>query len=93
MAKDKNRAVFIGEETGGGYYGNTSGIIQSFILPNSKLIARLNFIKYVNDRKDKKARFGRGVFPDYSVKPTQQSITKGIDVEFEYVLELINSKK
>src|SRR6266699_2025473 len=32
------RATFIGEETGGSYYGNTSGIYRANLeLPNSKL--------------------------------------------------------
>ncbi|WP_109301864.1 S41 family peptidase [Aquimarina sp. AU474] len=93
LAKDKKRAVFIGEETGGGYFGNTSGIIQSFVLPNSRLIARINFIKYLNNRERIDATFGRGVFPDHVVIPTQKSIAEGTDIELDYTIKLIKSEK
>ena len=33
-----HRATFIGEETGGGYYGNTSGMSLPLVLPNSKIV-------------------------------------------------------
>lgn len=47
LAKNHTNAFFIGEETGGGYYGNTSGRFLNFTLPETKTTGRLPLIKYV----------------------------------------------
>ena len=40
---NENRGIIVGEETGGGYEGNTSGFSKILVLPNSKLRANLRF--------------------------------------------------
>jgi len=40
------RATFIGEETGGGYYGNNSGMQTVVTLPNSKTQIRVPMYEY-----------------------------------------------
>ncbi|HKQ79014.1 MAG TPA: S41 family peptidase, partial [Blastocatellia bacterium] len=42
------RATFIGEETGGGYYGNNSGLQPTLTLPNSKVRVALPMHEYWN---------------------------------------------
>ena len=42
------RATFVGEETGGGYYGNNSGMMPTLTLPNSKVKVRLPLYEYWN---------------------------------------------
>jgi hypothetical protein len=42
------RATFVGEETGGGYYGNNSGFEPRLKLPNSKLQVRVPMYEYWN---------------------------------------------
>src|SRR5215475_5070823 len=42
------RATFIGEETGGGYYGNNSGVQTIVTLPNSKTRIRVPMYEYWN---------------------------------------------
>ncbi|MEM6765578.1 MAG: S41 family peptidase [Bacteroidota bacterium] len=67
MQRDK-RATFIGEETGGGFDGNTSGIYDQITLPNSRLTIKVPLIKYVSAVEEADFLYGRGVIPDFSVK-------------------------
>lgn len=47
LAKNYTKAIFVGEETGGGYYGNTSGSYMYFKLPNTKTTGRIPLEKFV----------------------------------------------
>src|SRR5215210_7293731 len=40
------RATFIGEESAGGYYGNSSGFMPVVTLPNTKLAVRVPLMTY-----------------------------------------------
>jgi len=81
MVHHTRRGTIIGEETGGGYYGNTSGIDKVLILPNTLLRSRINLIKFIHRRSGEQSVFGRGVFPDHVVKTNQVDIAAGIDTE------------
>jgi C-terminal processing protease CtpA/Prc len=87
MAHFHHRAVFVGEEAGGGYYGNTSGITRMLTLPNTNVSIRVPFIKYVmavsGYRYPK-----RGVMPDYPVQPTITDKLTGRDPEMVVALAL-----
>ena len=92
LAKNYTAAKFIGEETGGGYYGNTSGNFIQFTLPNSKLTGRIPICKFVIVPKDFGIPFGHGVMPDF---PVRQSITEylsGVDPEMNLAKEMILKK-
>jgi hypothetical protein len=92
LAKNYTAAKFIGEETGGGYYGNTSGNFLQFTLPNSKLTGRIPVCKFVIVPKDFGIPFGHGVMPDF---PVQQNITEyfsGYDPEMNLAKEMIQKK-
>jgi hypothetical protein len=54
--RSMGRAVFVGEETGGGYEGNTSGLNADVILPSSKLRLRITMYDYWNAVKPPAAR-------------------------------------
>lgn len=87
-ARSNERAIFIGEETGGGYYGNTSGGRIETVLPNSQIIAYIPLYKYINAVK--KAKYhDRGTIPDYQVVPSIEDILQHKDVELEFALGLI----
>lgn len=91
IAKSNNRGKFIGEETGGGYYGNTSGQITTAELPNSKIIIKIPKFKYVNDVK--KAKYeDRGVIPDYIILPTIHEVILHKDVQLDFALKLAREK-
>ncbi|MPR32404.1 S41 family peptidase [Salmonirosea aquatica] len=91
IAKSNGRGVFIGEETGGGYYGNTSGQTVKVELPNSKIQVIIPKLKYTNDVK--KVYFtDRGVMPDYQVIPTVEDLAIGKDVQLQMAIDLANQK-
>ncbi|MBB6239560.1 hypothetical protein HDC90_004213 [Pedobacter sp. AK013] len=92
LAKNYTNARFIGEETGGGYYGNTSGFFIHYTLPNSKLTGRIPLIKFVVDEKQNNILFGHGVMPDDEVQPKIEEYLSGYDTEMEFVKTLIKNK-
>jgi hypothetical protein len=92
LAKNYTNAKFIGEETGGGFYGNSSGIHLYFTLPNTKLTGRIPICKFVLEQKETIIPFGRGVLPDYEIQPTIEEYLNGIDKEMELTKEIITKK-
>lgn len=87
IAKSNNRGKFIGEETGGGYYGNTSGQISTTELPNSKITIKIPKFKYVNDVR--KATYpDRGIIPDYIIMPGISEVIQHKDVQLNFALRL-----
>ncbi|WP_293790392.1 S41 family peptidase [uncultured Pedobacter sp.] len=92
LAKNYTSARFIGEETGGGYYGNTSGFFIHYTLPNSKLTGRIPLIKFVVEEKQNGIPFGHGVMPDHEVQPKIEEYLSGYDTEMEFVKGLIKNK-
>jgi hypothetical protein len=89
LVKEHTNAVFIGEEAGGGFNGNTSGTSLELTLPNTKLKIDIPILRFVLDVK--KGEFGRGVIPDYSIQPTFEQFIKGEDVELQLAQKLIRS--
>lgn len=87
IAKSNNRGKFIGEETGGGYYGNTSGQTTKVELPNSKISITIPKFKYVNDVKKSKYA-ARGIIPDYTILPTIHEVILHNDVQLSFALKL-----
>jgi len=90
MMYTKDLATFVGQETGGGYLGNTSGYSQKVVLPNSKIkvaIPALQFIMNV----EPKLPFGRGVIPHYKVIPTFEQYISGENASVEYILKQLEN--
>lgn len=85
--KGQKNVKIIGEETGGGSYGNTAWIIPELTLPNTKLRVGIPKFRFIM-RKDL-VKEGRGVMPDIYAAPTAEDIRKGIDVKLETVKNLI----
>ncbi len=82
------RATFIGEESGAGYYGNTSGMMVMIELPNSALRVRVPLVRYTMAVSGYEP-VDRGLIPEHRVEPTIEDLLAGRDVVLEYVLELI----
>ncbi|MDI9311646.1 MAG: S41 family peptidase [Limnohabitans sp.] len=83
--KNIERATFVGEETGGAYQSTVAGILPVLTLPNSKLKFRLGIEDISINNKLK--IFGRGVFPDKNIVPSDSDLENGIDTEMNWVLE------
>lgn len=89
--KDQENVTVIGEETGGGAYGNTAWLIPDVTLPVTKVRFRLPLFRLVIDKNLPKN--GRGVQPEIESKPTVEAIRNGIDYKIEKTMELINADK
>ena len=86
--RSMGRATFIGEETGGGYEGNTSGLNALVVLPNSKLRLRIMMYDYWNAVKAPASR-GRGTMPDRAVQRRIADVLKGSDPAMEEALRVL----
>ncbi|WP_299521316.1 S41 family peptidase [Winogradskyella sp.] len=85
IQRDK-RATLVGEETGGTFDGNTSGIYDQITLPKSRLKVKIPLIKYVMDSDGASYNFGRGVLPEYQV-----SYMHGIDQPLDFAINYLNN--
>jgi hypothetical protein len=89
--KGQKNIKLVGEETGGGWYGNSGIMIPNITLPNTKLRVWLPFFKLV--------QFGHipvkgtGVIPDVYVGPNWRDILKGEDSKIDKVKEMIEENR
>lgn len=88
--KGQKNVKIIGEETGGGAYGNSAWMIPDVTLPNTKIRFRLPKFRLVMDSHLVKE--GRGIMPDITVMPTRESILRGIDPKVDTVRKIILQK-
>jgi hypothetical protein len=87
----RKRATFVGEESGGGYYGNTSGMGLRVTLPNTKILVGVPLMTYylaVPPGHDAK----HGVVPDHAVSYTIDELLSGTDKDLEVALKLARGK-
>jgi hypothetical protein len=87
----QDNVTVVGEETGGGAYGNTAWLIPDFTLPETGVRFRLPLFRLVIDKNIPKN--GRGVIPEVESLPTQKSIAAGVDFKLEKAIELIKAGK
>lgn len=92
IARSNNRGLFIGEETGGGYYGNTSGDEAIVTLPNSKITCRIPKVKYTMAVREIPQK-DRGVIPDLPVYPVIDDLIENKDRQLEFALTFIRQDK
>ncbi|MEJ8841981.1 S41 family peptidase [Lacibacter sp. H375] len=91
VVKGQENVTVVGEETGGGYYGNNGVFIPEMILPNSKLRVRLPLYRIVNNKNYPKD--GHGVLPDVEAKASAESIRQNRDPKMEKAIQLIMQRK
>jgi hypothetical protein len=87
IARKFPNVKFIGEETGGGYYGNTSGARATLVLPNTKIKVNIPLWEYFNAVKPSKYK-DRGIIPDYNIVPSIADFIQHKDVQMEFALKL-----
>lgn len=84
--KGQSNVKVLGEESGGGYYGNSAMHIPKITLPNSGLMVSLPLYRLVMDKDRPK---GRGIIPDIEIKPSSQAIREGYDIKISEVKRII----
>ncbi len=87
----QDNVTLVGEETGGGAYGNSAWLIPDVTLPKTKVRFRLPLFRLVIDKNYPKT--GLGVQPEVNVRPTIEAIRRGADYKMEKVMELIKEDK
>ena len=85
--KGQKNVLIIGEETGGGAYGNSAWILPKVNLPNTGMSIRVPRFRLVMEKE--LVPQGRGVLPDIPVAPTVMDIRLGIDIKTEVTRKLI----
>ena len=85
--KGQSNVKLVGEESGGGWYGNNGIMIPDIILPITKLRIRLPVFRIVQYHHI--AEKGTGVIPDILIPPTVEGVRKGIDRKMMIVKEMI----
>ncbi|MEQ1693683.1 MAG: S41 family peptidase, partial [Gemmatimonas sp.] len=86
VLRSMNRATFIGEETGGTYEGNTSGLNASVILPNSRFKVFVQMYGYVNAVRP--GPKGRGTLPDIEIARKTAETLRGVDGALDRAIQV-----
>src|SRR6185369_11476709 len=87
----QENVLVVGEETGGGAYGNTAWLIPDVTLPETKIRFRLPLFRLVIDKNYPKN--GKGVQPEVEVTPTVDAVRRGADYKLDKVIEMIREDK
>lgn len=87
----QDNVTTVGEETGGGAYGNNAWLIPDVTLPETGVRFRLPLFRLVIDKTIVKN--GRGVPPEVESFPTIDAIRRNADFKAEKVMELIKKDK
>ena len=88
--KGQSNITLVGEETGGGWYGNSGILIPDIVLPNTKLRVRLPFFRLIQYHHISEK--GTGVMPDVYVGPALKDVISGDDTKMEIVKKMIKEK-
>ncbi len=89
--KKNNRALFLGEETGGTIEGCNAGVTPFYKLPNTKIRVRVPAFRIVHDVNP--TITGHGIIPDYPTYYSLKDILNKRDVELKLVKDLLKLNK
>jgi C-terminal processing protease CtpA/Prc len=89
--KGQRNVTLVGEETGGGAYGNSGLMIPHVTLPGTGIRVRVPLFRVVQYQHPPKT--GQGVQPDIHVPPTVEAVTRGRDLKMEKVRSLIQESR
>ena len=85
--KGQNDILLVGEETGGGWHGNSGIMIPDIKLPHTKTTVRLPLYRLVQFNHVPKN--GTGVVPDWYIGTSYDALIKGYDHKMKEVREHI----
>ncbi|MHC0445721.1 S41 family peptidase [Flavobacterium sp. 3-218] len=90
LVAGNTKAIVIGEETMGGYFGHNGHTPIEYELPNTKIKTQFSIVNLEQDVPKKTNQiFGRGVIPDHEISQTLEDFMQNRDSQFEYTLKLI----
>lgn len=84
--KGQKNVIIAGEESGGGYYGNSAMYLPTIRLPHTGLRIDLPMYRLVMDKNRPK---GMGIEPDLLIPPSSFAIRKGFDPKMQVIKGLI----
>lgn len=87
----QDNVTVVGEETGGGAYGNSAWLLPDVTLPETGVRFKLPLFRLVIDKTVPKD--GRGVQPEVEAFPTVDAIRRNADFKVEKAMELIRIDK
>ena len=90
ILSDNEKAKVIGEESAGGYQGNTSGLMPEAIM-DVGFVVTVPLNKYIN-AVDPTKNIGRGTIPDYPVTISLEDWISKKDVVKAAAFDLIKNK-
>jgi len=85
ILSENNIAKTVGQETGGGFQGNTSGMMPETLIHNNITVI-VPLQKYTN-AVDSKKNFGRGTIPDFTIYPTLDEWIAKEDIEMSFITD------
>ena len=91
VLRPQENVFIVGEETGGGAYGNSAWLIPDVTLPETGVRFRLPLFRLVIDKNVPKN--GRGVQPEIYAGPTVENIRSGSDYKLDAAMEMIRRDK
>lgn len=89
--KGQPRVTLVGEETGGGAYGNSGVMLPRITLPNTGVRITVPLFRLVQFNAPEKN--GLGVQPDWEIPPSYEAILLNIDKKKTEVIERIMSQR
>ncbi|HRP17429.1 MAG TPA: S41 family peptidase [Ginsengibacter sp.] len=91
IVKGEDKVTITGEETGGGWYGNSGIMIPNITLSHSGLRVRLPFFRMVQYNHPEAK--GTGVKPDWYIGPNWHDVLSGRDTKIESIKDKILNRK
>ena len=91
MVYTNRLATFVGQETGGGFYGNTSGYTEKLVLPASGITVKIPALQFVMNVEG--LPFGSGVIPHHKVVPTFDEYNAGENTALKFIVEMESQKE
>jgi C-terminal processing protease CtpA/Prc len=87
IVRHQDNITLLGEETGGGWYGNSGIMIPTFKLPHTKVSIRMPLFRVVLSNHI--SQKGTGILPEILVGPTYDAVIKGYDRKWNAAKSLI----
>ncbi|MBK8952758.1 MAG: hypothetical protein IPM85_11215 [Chitinophagaceae bacterium] len=91
VLRKQDNVTIVGEETGGGAYGNSAWLIPDVTLPETHIRFRLPLFRLVIDKTIPKN--GKGVQPEVFSLPTVEAVRRNSDFKLDKAMELIKKDK